>query len=59
MILSRITNAFRNQQWLTVTVEILPLLRLQAVNLRTHISLFAFANQDLMNSLHAIAEQAQ
>lgn len=38
--------------------EILPLLRLQAVNLRTHISLFTFANQDLMNNLHAIAEQA-
>jgi hypothetical protein len=38
--------------------EILPLLRLQAVNLRTHIGLFTFANRDLMNSLHAIAKQA-
>ena len=38
--------------------ETIPLLRLQAVNLRTHISLFTFANQDLMNSLHTIAGQA-
>ncbi len=42
---------------LRTDTEILPLLRLQAVNLRTHINLFNFANLDLMNSLHAIAEQ--
>jgi hypothetical protein len=39
--------------------EILPLLRLQAVNLRTQIGLFNFANRDMMNSLHAIAEGKQ
>lgn len=35
--------------------EILSLLRLQAVNIRTHIALFTFSNQDLMQGLHAIA----
>jgi hypothetical protein len=38
--------------------DIVSLLRLLAVNLRTHISLFNFANQDIMNSLHAIAAEA-
>ncbi|HET6565580.1 MAG TPA: hypothetical protein VFG52_09230 [Xanthomonadales bacterium] len=35
--------------------EIIAQLRLQAVNLRTHIALFTFSNQDLMEGLHAIA----
>jgi hypothetical protein len=37
--------------------EIIPLLRLQVVNLRTQISLFNFTNRDVMESLRAIAEQ--
>ncbi len=35
--------------------DIVPLLRLQAANLRTHVTLFTFSNQDVMQSLHTIA----
>jgi len=38
--------------------DIVPQLRLHAVNLRTQITNFTFANQDIMNSLHAIAAEA-
>jgi hypothetical protein len=64
MNLRRFSDSVVKQDWFTVMVENLIVvigvfIGLQAVNLRTHISLFTFSNQDLMNSLHAIAEQAQ
>jgi hypothetical protein len=40
---------------LSADPDIVPLLRLQAANLRTYITLFNFSNQDIMQSLHAIA----
>jgi hypothetical protein len=49
----RAANLLRNDS------EILPLLRLQAVNLRTHVTLFTFSNQDVLQGLHAIAGEAR
>lgn len=38
--------------------DILPLLRLQAVNLRTYVTLFNFSNQDILQGLQAVAGEA-
>jgi len=38
--------------------EMVALLRLQAVNLRTHVTLFKFSNQDILQGLHTIVGEA-